>query len=51
MEYSEEFKYVYLWTEKGQDFICVEPWMAMTDELNRKEELYLLARARPCKPL
>ena len=43
MEYGEEFKYVYLWTEKGQDFICVEPWMAMTDELNRKEELYYVS--------
>ncbi|PLR85321.1 hypothetical protein CVD23_10275 [Bacillus sp. V33-4] len=42
MEYGEEFKYVYLWTEKGQGFICVEPWMAKTDELNRKEELYFV---------
>ncbi|MEH7014446.1 aldose epimerase [Neobacillus niacini] len=39
MTYGEEFKYVYLWTEKDQEFICVEPWMAMTNELNRKEEL------------
>ncbi|MFJ7727486.1 aldose epimerase [Neobacillus sp. NPDC097160] len=39
MTYGEEFKYVYLWTEKNQEFICVEPWMAMTNELNRKEEL------------
>jgi galactose mutarotase-like enzyme len=39
MTYGEEFKYVYLWTEKDQEFICVEPWMAMTNELIRKKEL------------
>lgn len=42
MTYGDEFKYVYLWTEKDQEFICVEPWMAMTNELNRKEELVLV---------
>src|SRR5690606_2377983 len=30
MEYGEVFKYVYLWTEQDQDFMCVEPWMAQT---------------------
>jgi len=40
--YGEEFKPVYLWTEEGQDFVCVEPWMANTNELNRKEELVIL---------
>ena len=39
MEYGEEFKYIVLWTEKDKPFICVEPWMARTGELNRKEEL------------
>ncbi|WP_368659667.1 hypothetical protein AB3Z07_27290 (plasmid) [Metabacillus halosaccharovorans] len=43
LKYGEEFKYVYLWTEKDQDFICVEPWMAKTNELNRKEELCLVS--------
>ncbi|MGZ4161732.1 MAG: aldose epimerase family protein, partial [Neobacillus sp.] len=33
LTYGEEFKYVVLWTEKGQDFVCVEPWMALTNEL------------------
>ncbi|MBS4202439.1 aldose epimerase [Bacillus sp. FJAT-49732] len=42
MNYGEEFKYVYLWTEQGQDFLCVEPWIAQTDEMNRKEELYFV---------
>lgn len=40
--YGKEFKPVYLWTEEGQDFVCVEPWMANTNELNRKEELVML---------
>lgn len=40
--YGEEFKPVYLWTEEGQNFVCVEPWMANTNELNRKEELVML---------
>lgn len=42
MKYGEEFKYVVVWTEKGADFVCVEPWMARTFALNRKEELTLI---------
>ncbi|PLR94443.1 aldose epimerase family protein [Bacillus sp. T33-2] len=49
LEYGEEFKYVYLWTEQGQDFVCVEPWMAMTDELNRKEELSFVSPGETLK--
>ena len=49
MKYGEEFKYVYLWTEQGQDFICVELWMAMTDELNRKEELCFVKQGESLK--
>lgn len=39
LTYGADFPYVVLWSEEGQDFVCVEPWMAKTDELNRKEEL------------
>ena len=42
MRYGDEFKYIVLWTEAEQEFICVEPWMAMTDELNRKEKLVMV---------
>lgn len=42
MTYGEEFKYIVLWTEQDQEFVCVEPWMAMTDELNRKKELVMV---------
>jgi galactose mutarotase-like enzyme len=43
LDYGDEFKYVILWAEEGQDFVCVEPWMANTKELNTKEELTLIA--------
>ncbi|WML49026.1 aldose epimerase [Neobacillus sp. PS3-34] len=39
LTYNPDFPYVVLWSEEGKDFVCVEPWMAKTDELNRKEEL------------
>jgi galactose mutarotase-like enzyme len=42
LSYGELFKYIVLWTESGSEFICVEPWMAKTDELNRKEELVMI---------
>ncbi|MDP4083149.1 MAG: aldose epimerase [Bacillota bacterium] len=42
MTYGKEFTYIVLWTEKDRDFLCVEPWMAKTGELNRKEELVMI---------
>lgn len=39
LEYSAAFRYVVLWTAAGKDFVCVEPWMALTGELNRGDEL------------
>ncbi|MDQ0198810.1 aldose epimerase family protein [Neobacillus ginsengisoli] len=49
LTYGEEFKYVVLWTEKDQDFVCVEPWMALTNELNRKEELVIVQPGKALK--
>jgi galactose mutarotase-like enzyme len=40
--YSEPFKYVMLWSESEKEFVCVEPWMAKTDEFNKKEELIII---------
>jgi galactose mutarotase-like enzyme len=37
--YDAAFKYTVYWTEEGQDFVCVEPWMAKTNEFNNKQEL------------
>ncbi|MGO4108895.1 aldose epimerase family protein [Paenibacillus sp. YAF4_2] len=42
MTYDDVFKYVVLWSVQDKPFVCVEPWMAMTGELNRQEELYML---------
>lgn len=42
LTYGDEFKYVVLWTEKDQEFVCIEPWMALTNELNRNEELVMV---------
>ncbi|TVY07292.1 aldose epimerase family protein [Paenibacillus cremeus] len=39
MTYGKEFQAVVLWSVVGKPFICVEPWMARTNELNRKQEL------------
>ena len=33
------FPYTVLWSQSEKEFICIEPWMAMPDELNRKKEL------------
>ena len=42
LSYSDAFKYVVLWQVDGKPFVCVEPWMALTGELNRKDELPML---------
>jgi galactose mutarotase-like enzyme len=39
LSYGDEFDYVVLWSVDGKPFICVEPWMALTNELNVKREL------------
>jgi galactose mutarotase-like enzyme len=39
LSYGNQFEYVVLWSEDGKPFICVEPWMALTNELNVKQEL------------
>lgn len=42
MTYDGIFKYMVLWSVKDRPFVCVEPWMAKTGELNRQEELVML---------
>lgn len=42
MTYDDIFKYLQLWSVQDKPFVCVEPWMAMTGELNRQEELVML---------
>lgn len=42
MIYSQDFKYVVLWSLSEQDFICVEPWTAKPNAFNTKEDLLLI---------
>lgn len=42
LTYDDIFKYMVLWSVKDRPFICAEPWMAATGELNRQEELVML---------
>lgn len=42
MQYGEEFKYVVLWSVENKDFVCVEPWMAMTNSFNTKQDIYFI---------
>lgn len=42
MQYGEEFKYVVLWSVENKDFVCVEPWMAMTNSFNTKQDIYYI---------
>ncbi|MDQ1911774.1 aldose epimerase [Paenibacillus sp. GD4] len=39
MSYDPQFRYVVLWAVEGKPFVCVEPWMAKTNELNVQKEL------------
>lgn len=42
LSYSESFRYVVLWSVAGKPFVCVEPWMALTGEMNRQESLVMV---------
>ncbi|GLC32106.1 aldose epimerase [Clostridium omnivorum] len=42
MQYGEEFKYVVLWSVENKNFVCVEPWMAMTNSFNTKQDIYFI---------
>lgn len=41
IDFDVDFKYIVLWTLKGKDFLCVEPWMGMNYGLNRGEYVLL----------
>lgn len=40
---SDELDYWVLWTLRGKDFVCVEPWSAPGDALNTGERLRVVA--------
>lgn len=49
MSYSDVFKYVVLWQVNDKPFVCVEPWMALNAEFNRKDELFMLPAGETLK--
>ncbi|MFZ3171594.1 MAG: hypothetical protein WA118_06395 [Carboxydocellales bacterium] len=42
LEFAEEFRKIVVWALAGQDFVCVEPWMADNYTLNTGQGLYKL---------
>jgi galactose mutarotase-like enzyme len=42
IKYSEEFKYIVIWSIPDKPFVCVEPWMAQPNEMIRKQELTMV---------
>ncbi|QJD86689.1 aldose epimerase family protein [Cohnella herbarum] len=42
LAYSEQFRYVVLWSVEGKSFVCVEPWTALNEALNKKKELLMI---------
>lgn len=47
LTYGEEFEYVVIWSLDGKPFLCVEPWMALINELNTKQELVYIKPGTP----
>lgn len=42
LSFGPKFKYVAVWSEKEAEYICVEPWMGLMDEMNKKENLTII---------
>ncbi|WP_027086072.1 aldose epimerase [Cohnella panacarvi] len=49
MTYSEEFRYVVLWSIEDKPFVCVEPWTALNEALNHKKDLLLVNPGQPLR--
>lgn len=45
LETCHAYEYVVLWTEQGQDFVCMEPWMSMPDAMNTKQGLHYVKKS------
>lgn len=43
LAYSSEFRMLVVWAQKGKDFVCVEPWTALTGAMSRGEGLLSVA--------
>lgn len=49
LTYGEDFKYVVLWSMKEKDFVCVEPWTAISDSMNTKNDLLYVKKGESYK--
>ncbi|MCM0649927.1 aldose epimerase [Clostridium swellfunianum] len=49
LEYGKEFKYIVIWSVKGKDFVCVEPWMEKNGALNTGNGLQYIEAGRSLK--
>ncbi|MHC1681803.1 MAG: aldose epimerase [Clostridiaceae bacterium] len=49
LTYGEDFKYVVLWSVKGKDFVCVEPWTAIANAMNTKNDLLYVKKGESYK--
>lgn len=42
INFDSIYKYVVVWSLKGKDFVCVEPWMANVDAMNTGKDIITL---------
>lgn len=42
VSFRGEYRYFVVWSPVGADFVCVEPWTALPNALNTREDLILL---------
>ncbi len=49
INYTDMFNTLVLWTVKGKDFICLEPWSATRNALNTQENLIYLYPGKSCE--
>lgn len=49
LTYGDGFKYVVLWSVKDKDFVCVEPWTAISNSMNTKKDLLYVKKGESYK--
>jgi galactose mutarotase-like enzyme len=42
LEFGDEFKHIALWSQVGESFICIEPWMGKMNDMNDLAQVRLL---------
>lgn len=42
LNYDSNIKYLVLWAQGKNEFLCIEPWMAYTDAMNLGKDLFML---------